>query len=55
LSNGEIIECKIVQSDIGDIAFEKNVVLVVKKWKFPVIQIENDTTIVEYPFIFDQY
>lgn len=55
LPSGEVIECKIVESNTDDIAFERNVVLAVRKWKFPPIQIENDTTIVEYPFVFDQY
>lgn len=54
VSSGSVIECKIVQSDLNDAVFEKNVVLTVKRWKFPEIEIENDTTIVEYPFVFGQ-
>lgn len=52
--SGEVIECKIVESSIGDIAFEKMIALAVKKWKFPQAQIKNDTTVVEYPFVFEQ-
>jgi len=52
---GEVFECKIVQSDLNDFVFEKNIVLTVKRWKFPEIQNDNDTTIVEYPFVFGQY
>jgi len=54
-SKGEIFECKIVQSELNDFVFEKNIVLTVKRWKFPEIQDESDTTIVEYPFVFGQY
>jgi TonB family protein len=54
VSNGDVIECKIVESNTGDIVFEKNVVLSIKRWKFPPIEIENDTTVVEYPFVFGQ-
>jgi TonB family protein len=52
--SGEVIEAKIVESNTNDIAFEKGVILAIKKWKFPSVQIENDTTIVEYPFVFDK-
>ncbi|MDR0304751.1 MAG: AgmX/PglI C-terminal domain-containing protein [Chitinispirillales bacterium] len=55
ISTGEIVDCKILQSDINDMIFEKNIVLTIKRWKFSEIQIENDTTIVEYPFVFEQY
>jgi len=52
---GEVFECKIVQGDLNDFVFEKNVVLTVKRWKFSEIQDDNDTTVVEYPFVFGQY
>jgi TonB family protein len=55
VSSGDVIECRIVESNIGDPIFETNVVLAIKNWKFPPIEIENDTTIVEYPFVFEQY
>jgi TonB family protein len=54
-SKGEVFECKIVQGNLNDFVFEKNIVLTVKRWKFPETQDKNDTTIVEYPFVFGQY
>jgi TonB family protein len=54
ISNGDIIECKIVESNTGDISFEKNIVSLIKLWKFAPSEIENDTTIVEYPFVFGE-
>ena len=53
-SKGDVVECRIVQSNTEDPIFDKNVVMIIKRWKFPPINIENDTTIVEYPFVFDQ-
>ena len=52
--SGEVFWAKIVESNINDIVFERNVILAIRRWKFPQIQIENDTTIVEYPFVFDR-
>lgn len=54
ISSGEVIDVKIVESNTNDVAFEKGVALAVKKWQFLPIEIENDTTIVEYPFVFEQ-
>ena len=54
VSSGEVIDVKILESNTGSVAFEKGVALAIRKWKFPPIEIENDTTIVEYPFVFDQ-
>jgi len=51
-AQGNVFECRIVESNTGDIIFEKIVVLEVKKWQFPAIEAENDTTVVEYPFVF---
>ncbi len=52
--SGEVVDVKILESNTGDVAFEKSVALEIKKWKFPSVKIENDTTIVEYPFVFGQ-
>ena len=54
VSSGEVIYSKIVESNVDDVVFERTVASTVKRWRFPAIPIENDTTIVEYPFIFDR-
>ena len=53
-SQGNVIECRIVESNIENVIFQKNVVNVIRRWQFPPIDTPNDTTIVEYPFVFDQ-
>lgn len=52
--SGEVVDVKILESNTGSVPFEKGVALAIKKWKFPTIEIEKDTTIVEYPFVFGQ-
>jgi len=53
-SQGNVIECRIVESNIDHVIFQKNVVNTIRRWQFPPIDTENDTTIVEYPFVFGQ-
>ncbi|MCL2843963.1 MAG: TonB family protein [Chitinivibrionia bacterium] len=53
-AQGNVFECRIVESNIEHVIFQKNVVNAIRRWQFPQIDVENDTTIVEYPFVFDR-
>jgi hypothetical protein len=52
LSDGSVISCKEIESNIKDTIFIKSILSKILKWKFPKLQIQNDTTKVVYPFLF---
>jgi outer membrane biosynthesis protein TonB len=49
---GNVIFCKLVGSTISDYTFEQTVIDKIKLWAFGKIDIPEDITEVEYPFVF---
>lgn len=52
LGNGEVVNPLIVKSTINDTIFENIVIKEIDSWRFDRIKPKDDTTEVNYPFIF---
>ena len=54
LSDGSVSSCKFVESSLNDSLLETSILIRIYKWNFGPIQYENDTTRINYNFVFSQ-
>lgn len=51
---GNVIFCRVINSNINNDAFKKEIEKAIKRWKFKQIKVTGDVTEIIYPFVFTQ-
>lgn len=54
VESGQVIHTELIESTVDNEEFEQEVMTTVEGWSFGEIDAPNDTSIVEYPFIFSR-